>query len=170
MEVRLWRGDCRMDQRMRREPTEGLAGARGRGLLYQRAYFDLGLAYLRASEPRLAFEVFRNLVETEEANAASHNNLGVALMRLDRIPEAIEAFERARELGSEEKTYLFNLAWAQWRAGKGALAFELFERLAASDPIDAEAHFMLAAAAVSQARPGGGGRSRAAALGLAPPR
>jgi tetratricopeptide (TPR) repeat protein len=89
-------------------------------------------------------------------------------MRLDRIPEAIEAFERARELGSEKKTYLFNLAWAEWRAGKGALAFELFEKLAAEDPIDAQAHFLLAAAAVSQARSDVAERSGATALVLAP--
>jgi tetratricopeptide (TPR) repeat protein/TolB-like protein len=168
LEVRLLLGDYLLDEGRPREATEVLAGARGRGLLYQRAYFDLGLAYLGLSEPRLAFEVFRNLAESEEADALSHNNLGVALMRLDRISEAIEAFERARELGTEEKTYLFNLAWAQWRAGKGALAFELFDELAASDPIDAETHFMLAAAAVSQARPDVAERSRATALVLAP--
>ena len=168
VEVRLLLGDHFLDGELPREATEVLAGARGRGLLYERAYFNLGLAYLRASEPRLAFEVFRNLEEKEIAPAASHNNVGVALMRLDRIPEAIEAFERARERGSEKTTCLFNLAWAQWRAGKGALAFELFGKLAASDPIDAEAHFMLAAAAVSQARPDVAERSRATALLLAP--
>jgi tetratricopeptide (TPR) repeat protein len=168
LEVRLLLGAHLLDEGLPREATEVLAGARGQGLLYQRAYFDLGLSYLRASEPRLALEVFRNLVEAEEADALSHNNLGVALMRLDRIPEAIEAFERARELGAEEKTYLFNLAWAHWRAGKGALAFELFQKLAEQDPIDAEAHFMLAAAAVSQARPEVAERSRATALILGP--
>jgi len=168
LEVRLLLGDHLLDEGLPREATEVLAGARGRGLLYQRAYFDLGIAYLRASEPRLAFEVFRNLSETESAPAPSYNNLGVALMRLDRIPEAIEAFEEARELGSAKKTCLFNLAWAHWRAGKGALAFDLFEDLAASDPIDAEAHFMLSAAAVSQARPEVAERSRATALVLAP--
>ena len=168
LEVRLLLGDQLLDEGLPREATEVLAGARGRGLLYERAYFDLGLAYLRASEPRLAFEVFQNLAATEIAPAASHNNLGVALMRLDRIPEAIEAFERASEFGPEKKNHLFNLAWAQWRAGKGAPAFELFEKLATEDPIDAEAHFMLAAAAVSQTRPDVAERSRATALVLAP--
>jgi len=168
LEVRLLLGDTLLDEGLPREATEVLAGARGQGPLYQRAYFDLGLAYLEAGEPRLGFEVFRNLAEAEEAPARSHNNLGVALMRLDRILEAIEAFERAREVGSDSKTYLFNLGWAQWRAGKGALAFELFEKLAAEDPIDAEAHFLLAAAAVSQARPELAEKSRATALVLAP--
>jgi tetratricopeptide (TPR) repeat protein len=89
-------------------------------------------------------------------------------MRLDRIPEAIQAFERARELDADQKTSLFNLAWAQWRAGKGAIAFDLFEKIASQDPIDAEAHFVLAEAAVSQARPEVAERSRATALVLAP--
>ncbi len=168
LEVRLLLGEYLLDEGLPREATEVLAGARGKGLLYQRAYFDLGLAYLHASEPRLAFEVFRNLAETAEAKAASHNNLGVALMRLDRIPEAIEAFERARDLGCAKKSCLFNLAWARWRAGKGAPAYELFERLAERDPIDAEVHFLLAAAAVSQARPEVAAKSRATALVLAP--
>lgn len=168
LEVRLLLGDYLLDEGLPKEATEVLAGARGRGRLYQRAYFDLGLAYLEAGEARLAFEVFRNLAEAEDAPTASHNNLGVALMRLDRIPEAIEAFDRARDLGSDSKTCLFNLGWAEWRAGKGGLAIELFEKLAAEDPIDAEAHFLLAAAAVSQARPELAERSRATALVLAP--
>jgi tetratricopeptide (TPR) repeat protein/TolB-like protein len=168
LEVRLLLGEELLDEGLPREATEILAGARGKGLLYQRAYFDLGLAYLGASEPRLAFEVFRNLSETGEAKAASYNNLGVALMRLDRIPEATEAFERARELGCERKSCLFNLAWAQWRSGKGAPAYDLFEKLAASDPIDAEVHFLLAGAAVSQARPDVASSQRATALVLAP--
>ncbi len=168
LEVRLLLGGRLLDEGLPREATEVLAGARGRGLLYERAYFELGLAYLRASEPRLAFEVFRNLAEKEGAGAASHNNLGVALMRLDRIPEAIEVFERASELASERSTCVFNLAWAQWRAGKGALAFELFAKLAAEDPIDAEVHFVLAEAAISQARADVAERSRATALVLAP--
>ncbi len=168
LEVRLLLGRRLLDEGLPLEATEVLAGARGRGLLYERAYFELGLAYLRASEPRLAFEVFRNLAEKEGASASSHNNLGVALMRLDRIPEAIEAFERASEIASEMRTCVFNLAWAQWREGKGALAYELFAKLAAEDPIDAEAHFVLAEAAVSQARADVAERSRATALVLAP--
>jgi tetratricopeptide (TPR) repeat protein/TolB-like protein len=168
LEVRLLLGGRLLEEGLPREATEILAAARGRGLLYERAYFELGLAYLRASEPRLAYEVFRNLVDAEGARAASYNNLGVALMRLDRIPEAVQTFEKARELGSGHTTCLFNLAWAQWRAGKGAIAFDLFEKLAAQDPIDAEAHFVLAEAAVSQARPDVAERSRATALVLAP--
>ncbi len=168
LEVRLLLGDRLLEEGLPREATEVLAAVRGRGRLYERAYFDLGLAYLDASEPQLAFEVFRNLVERDGTNAAFHNNLGVALMRLDRIPEAIEMFDRAHELGPDQRTCLFNLAWAQWRAGKGAIAFELFENLASQDPIDPEAHFVLAEAAVSQARPAVAERSRASALVLAP--
>jgi tetratricopeptide (TPR) repeat protein len=168
LEVRLLLGDYLLDEGMPQPATEVLAAARGQGRLYQRAYFDLGLAYLAASEPRLAFEVFHNLAESEDAPSASHNNLGVALVRLDRIPEAVEAFDRARELGADSKTCRFNAGWAQWRAGKGALAFELFEKLAAENPIDPEAHFLLAAAAVSQAKPEVAERSRATALVLAP--
>jgi tetratricopeptide (TPR) repeat protein len=169
LEVRLLLGERLLENGLPREAAAILAAARGSGLLYHRAYFSLGLAYLKASEPRLAFEVFRSLAATDlPARAESYNNLGVALMRLDRIPEAIEAFEQAKALESEDETCRFNLAWAYWRAGKGAPAYELFERIAGSDPIDAEAHFLLSAAAISQARPDVAERSRETALILNP--
>jgi tetratricopeptide (TPR) repeat protein len=165
LEVRLLLGDYLLDEGLPREATEVLAGARGRGLLYQRAYFDLGLAYLGASEPRLAFEVFRNLAVTEESKAASYNNLGVSLMRLDRIPEAIEAFER-RGARSEGKP-IFSTSPGPSGGGEGALAFELFEKLAAEDPIDAEATSCWRPRR-SQARSDVAERSGATALVLAP--
>jgi tetratricopeptide (TPR) repeat protein/TolB-like protein len=168
LEARILLGEQFLEDRLPREAAEVLAAARGRGPLYRRAYFALGLAYLGAGEPRSAFEVFRNLAETGESRAAAHNNLGVALMKLDRISEAIEAFEEAREAGCEWKSCRFNRAWAHWRAGEGALAYELLEELAAEDPIDAEVHFLLASAAFSQARPEVAERSRSTALVLAP--
>lgn len=168
LEARLALGRLLLEGGRAREAADVLASIRGEGRVYEQAYFDLGRAYLGAGEPRLALDAFRALAARPEAGAPSHNNLGVAVMRLGRYPEAIEAFESAVELGGERKSYLFNLGWSQWRAGKGARALALFEKLAEADPLDAEARFLLAAAASSQARQDLSQRSRDAALVLAP--
>jgi tetratricopeptide (TPR) repeat protein len=168
LEARLALGRLLLEAGRPREAVDVLASIRGQGRLYEAAYFDLGRAYLGAGEPRLALDVFRTLAALPAGDAASHNNLGVAIMRLGRYLEAAEAFESAVALGGETKSYLFNLGWSQWRAGKGAKALALFEKLAAADPLDAEARVLLAASASSQARQDLSERSRDTALVLAP--
>jgi tetratricopeptide (TPR) repeat protein/TolB-like protein len=168
LEARLALGRLLLEKGRAREAVDVLASIRGQGRVYEQAYFDLGRAYLDAGEPRLAFDVFRTLAALPEGGAASHNNLGVAVMRLGRYVEAAEAFESALSLGGETKSYLFNLGWSQWRAGKGAKALTLFEKLSEADPLDAQAHFLLSAAASSQARHELSEKSRGTALVLAP--
>lgn len=167
LEVRLVLGELLLDQGLAREAIAVLAAATGDGPLYQRAYFDLGVAYLAAHEPRLGFEVFHNLSERSKTPAAC-NNLGVALMGLQRFEEATDAFEQALHLGGEMKTFLFNLGWSYWRAGKGASAFSTFQKLAELDPVDAKVLFLLSSSAVAQAQPELAEASRATALLLAP--
>ncbi len=167
LEARLLLGELLLDEKLGRRAVTVLAAAKGAGPLYERAYFDLGLGYLAAGEPRLAFEVFHNLSERMRT-PASFNNLGVALMALQRYVEATEAFEQARKLGGDTETFLFNQGWSYWRAGKGGQAFSIFEKLAGLDPADAEAHFLLSAAAIAQARPDLAERSRGTALVLSP--
>lgn len=167
LEARLELGRLLLQDGRAREAIDVLVLAKGEGLLYRRAYFSLGLAYLAAAEPSLAFDVYQSLSEGSE-NPAVFNNLGVALMRLDRFLEATEAFEHAIDLGGETKALVFNLGWSHWRAGKGAAALELFQKLVTADPVDAEARFMLSAAAASQAKPDLAERSRESALVLNP--
>jgi tetratricopeptide (TPR) repeat protein/TolB-like protein len=167
LEARLVLGELLLDEGLARDAISVLAAAKGEGPLYERAYFDLGVAYLAAHEPKMGFEVFRNLSERSKIPAA-YNNLGVALMGLQRFVEATEAFEEARRLGGETQTFLFNLGWSYWRAGKGASAFALFQKLAELDPVDAEGLWLLSASAVAQARPDLSEGSRGSALVLSP--
>ncbi len=89
---------------------------------FPNAYFDLGLAYLAVDEPAAVIQIFGSLANRENVSAASYNNQGVALMRLGRHAEAMEAFQLAMDADGSDTTFLFNLGWSQWRLGKGASA------------------------------------------------
>jgi len=135
---------------------------------YGKAYFDLGLAYLAIDEPGSALQIFANLATRGNGRAASYNNEGVALMELQRLTEAGEAFALAHDTDADDPTYLFNLGWSSWRAGKGALALEQLERARDRMPCDGEVHLLLSAAAASQAREEQSERARSTALVLSP--
>jgi tetratricopeptide (TPR) repeat protein/TolB-like protein len=168
LEARFVLGRLLLEDGRAREAIDVLASVRGEGRTYEQAYFDLGLAYLESGAPASALEVFRNLAGRPDAGLAATNNLGVALMRLGRYPAATEAFESSVVLEGDSKSATFNLAWSYWRSGKGARAFDLFEKLATKNPLDAEAHLLLGAAAISQARADVAERSRNTALTLDP--
>jgi tetratricopeptide (TPR) repeat protein len=135
--------------------------------VYREAYFLLGLAYLTANQTGSAREIFTHLTEQED-KAAFWNNLGIALLRTGNMENAIEAFEKAVELEPEGFTYLFNLGWANWRAGKGRAALRWAREAVGRNPEDAEAHFLLSAAAASQALPEEADTERELATALSP--
>ena len=145
-----------------------LVAAGDRGVRFQNAYFDLGLAYLAVDEPASVIQIFGSLTHRENVSAASYNNQGVALMQLGRHAEATEAFQLATDADGGDTTYLFNLGWSQWRLGKGASALEHLERAAELMPGDGEVHLLLSSAASSQAKFELAERARATALMLSP--
>ncbi len=151
-----------------REAIDVLLGAGDDIARHRSAYYDLGLAYLAVDQPESAFQVFGGLTSVEGLEAASYNNQGVALMRLERFLPAVDAFEHAVAADVSLGTYYFNLGWSLWRSGKGASALEQLERASELMPWDGEAHLLLSAAALSQARPDEAKRARATALILAP--
>ncbi len=145
-----------------------LVAAGARGVRFQNAYFDLGLAYLAVDEPASVVQIFGSLTNIEDVSAASYNNQGVALMQLGRHAEATEAFQFAMDADGGDTTFLFNLGWSQWRLGKGASALEHLERAAELMPCDGEVHLLLSSAASSQAKFELAERARATALLLSP--
>jgi Tfp pilus assembly protein PilF len=60
------------------------------------------------------------------------------------------------------------LGWANWRAGKGSEALRALRGAVRSDPEDAEAHFLLSAAARAQALPEEAESERELAVTLSP--
>lgn len=150
-----------------RDGIDLLVDASTDGAFHYGAYFDLGRAYLAVGEDAAAEEVFGALARANP-RASYHNNHGVALVRLERVDEAIEAFRRARSLRPEDPMHTFNLGWAYWLGGKGRTALELFEDATRLNPLDGEAYFLLSAAAASQASSERAAAHRRVALRLAP--
>lgn len=68
---------------------------------------DLGWMLLQAGHPEDALECFETAVELDE-NAVHYNNLGRALLALERYDEASEAFERAEALDPEDPEPAYN--------------------------------------------------------------
>ncbi len=166
-EARLLLGRLALEAGAPREAIETLSRIRPSEAVYREAYFLLGLAYLGVDDPSGAAEIFTHLAEQEE-KAAFVNNLGVAWLRENDLAQAATAFERAVELAPDDELYLFNLGWISWRAGKGSEALRWFREAVRLDPEDAEAHYLLSAAAAAQALPDESNEERELALALSP--
>jgi Tfp pilus assembly protein PilF/TolB-like protein len=80
------------------------------------ALFDIGVCRLRLSQPDKAVEVFGGLEEDLHRNLVVGadlpeilNNLGIALARQGKVPQALTALGRARDIDPDEDDYPFNL-------------------------------------------------------------
>ena len=135
--------------------------------VYREAYFLLGLAYLDANQTAAAKEIFTHLAD-QENKATFLNNLGIAFMRTGDVEQAIKNFSLASEQAAGQPIYLFNLGWANWRAGKGAEALRCFRDVVNMDLEDGEAHLLLSAAAAAQAYPEEASAERDRAMALEP--
>jgi tetratricopeptide (TPR) repeat protein len=93
---------------------------------------------------RGAFEdaaaLIRRFIEVDPNFPDAHNNLGIALQKLNRPSEAVPHFELAIQLAPKRPEAYHNLARAQQALGRAAQAREDFERAIALRPDYAEAH------------------------------
>ncbi len=90
------------------------------------------------------------------------------MLRTGQIEDAIKEFTIAVELEPKVPTYLFNLGWAYWRAGKGSEALQWFREAVGQDPEDGQAHLLYSAAAAAQALPEEAEKERELAITLSP--
>jgi len=97
----------------------------------------------------------RALEGLDDAN--THFDLGVALDRRGRLPEAIAEYQAALERNPNHKDALNYLGVSFVRQGRLEEAAEQFERLIASDPDSADAHTNLGVVFLTQ-----GARDKAA--------
>jgi tetratricopeptide (TPR) repeat protein len=167
LEARLLLGHVLLSMEKPIEAIHVLSAFQPGDFVYREAYFLLGLAYLAANQTGAAREIFTHLTEQED-KAAFWNNLGIAMLRTGNMENAIEAFEKAVELEPEGFTYLFNLGWANWRAGKGREALRWAREAVGRNPEDAKAHFLRSAAAASQTLAEESGKERELATALSP--
>ncbi|MGE3775952.1 MAG: tetratricopeptide repeat protein [Pirellulaceae bacterium] len=82
-------------------------------------------------------------VELAPDEAAYHNNLGVALSRLERTSEAVGCYERAAHLAPQRAEYQYNLGCTYARLGDLEPAVERLARALRLNPRWAEAHYNL---------------------------
>jgi tetratricopeptide (TPR) repeat protein len=81
-----------------------------------------------------------------------HNNLGNALLELDRIDEAIHHYRRALELEPELDDARYNMGVALWKLGRVADAMVQFREVVSRDPEYAAAYNNLGQALLSLGR------------------
>lgn len=87
---------------------------------YLEANYFLGLAYLYREQYERSAAAFR-VVERQLPLNEVYNNLGIALLRLDR-PGAVPYFEKAVRSNPADADYQFNLGYAYWKRGSCAQA------------------------------------------------
>lgn len=93
------------------------------------AYHALADLYLRFRLYDHAVQVYENGVSNNPSSERLHHGQGVALMRLDRHGDAVDAFESALEIDPEHGSANFNIAVAQHESGDRDAAMEQLEQL-----------------------------------------
>ncbi len=98
-----------------------------------------------------AFDRLTALV-AEAPTAMLHNNLGVVQLRRGATPNTGRAtyyFTKASEIDPDDADYCFNLGYAYWFERDASAANYWLREAVRRNPLDADAHFVLAAALVS---------------------
>ncbi len=92
-----------------------------------RAYYFLGMIYLRQKEYKGAAEVLKKATELDQLNDIAFNNLGLAYHNIRKYQEAIDAFQKSIQLNDKIAHRYVNLGLSQQCVGdfeKAALSFE----------------------------------------------
>lgn len=99
---------------------------------------NLARAAFQCGVPELARIAAARAVECDPARSSNWSLLGSAMKELDRLDEAIGAFERAVQLAPQDIEPAFNLAICEGLAGRPAASAARLEALAARAPNVAE--------------------------------
>lgn len=106
-------------------------------------YFALGNFYTDLGRFRDAAKYFGLAVSKDPKNYLNHYMYGVALFRLDKLPEAATELKKALELDPNHADSCFWLGRIDLRQGKAAEALEAFERTVKVEPKHIGAHYQL---------------------------
>jgi Flp pilus assembly protein TadD len=99
-----------------------------------------------AGDYAAARDFYQAAVDKDANNAEAHNNLGQALMRLNRVPDAVSHLERAVALVPDKWAYRFNLAHAAGEAGQWDRAVNEYRIAVRLFPADYATQYNLALA------------------------
>ena len=93
-------------------------------------YNNLGVSLLLKGENEKAVAVFTEAVNLKTSNPKIYNNMAIGLVKLERYPEALEAFKK----GGDEATAYYNLGCLFLSKGKPQEAIDAFEKAIESKP------------------------------------
>ena len=116
-----------------------------------RARFRAASSLIELKRYDEAFERLTALA-ADGATAMLHNNLGVVQLRRGATPStglATYYFTKASDLDPDDVDYCFNLGYAYWLERDAAAANYWLREAVRRNPLDADAHFVLAAALAS---------------------
>ena len=105
--------------------------------------FTLGLAESE-QDFAAAITTFRRVLQLEPKHTLARYNLALVLKRADRLPEAIEALQRALEIEPRPEA-LYTLGVIYWQQGDTARAARALRDAVGVDPRYADAHYTLGA-------------------------
>jgi tetratricopeptide (TPR) repeat protein len=96
--------------------------------------YRIGESYYNSSDPANAFTFYKKADELAPYNPEFRNKLGVSLMALNRIPEAVNVFESVLKENPKFVPALTNLGYANVVGGKAKEAGAYYKRALALDP------------------------------------
>ena len=105
--------------------------------------FTLGLAESE-QDVAAATTTFRRVLQIEPKHTLARYNLALVLKRADRLPEAIEALQRALEIEPRPEA-LYTLGVIYWQQGDTERAARALRDAVAADARYADAHYTLGA-------------------------
>lgn len=98
------------------------------------------LTFARNTTYRSAYTLWADAVVQRPRNPIALNNLGEALFKLDRVPEAIARYQEALRYAPTDAKTNYNLAIAYERSGLRAESLALYAEIVRRKPDFAEAH------------------------------
>jgi tetratricopeptide (TPR) repeat protein len=107
---------------------------------------SLLLMFVYQGRTREALDYAQRNVEIAPQMVESHNNLGVVLARLDRLPDAVEQYEQALRIAPDSIEVLDNLGITLLRMDKVQEAIGVYEHELRTNPDYVEAHVNLGSA------------------------
>ncbi|MFH1238696.1 MAG: tetratricopeptide repeat protein, partial [bacterium] len=119
-------------------------------------YLDQGNSLYFEGQPEEALEAYRQFLILNPDSFAAWINTAIICRDLDRYPEALQAYNKASALSSEDPLVFCNLGWAYYNLGDFSSAYQSFQKTISlmagvpDSPIVCEAYFGLGSLYLSQ--------------------
>lgn len=104
---------------------------------------NLGVLYTRGDQPQLAVEHFEKSLSLKPGSAEVYINYAKALLKLNRVSDALAAYQKAVALDSSQALAWLRIGMIQAAAGRGDEAEKTYEAFAKACPELGEPDFYL---------------------------